>query len=93
MKLHSAYLAVPSPITDDRVREFAFQLYEQSGRTPGRDLENWLEAAALLTERVVARESNRRRHDLASRWEETFFRLTPPVGPTSKSGKQSLTRV
>lgn len=92
MKLHSAYLATPSPVTDDRVREFAFQIYEQSGRTPGRDLENWLEAAALLTERVVAHRSNRRRHDLAARMEETFFDLTPPVAPTSSSGSRSHTR-
>lgn len=89
MKLHSTYLATPYAVTDDRVREFAFQLYEQSGRTPGRDLENWLEAAALLTERVVAHRSNRRRQDLASRMEETFFQLTPPAGLGSSSGKRS----
>ncbi len=93
MKLQAAYLATPSPVTEERVREFAFQLYEQSGRTPGRDLENWLEAAALLTERFVAHRSNRRRHDLASRMEESFFRLTPPVVPASNSGNQSHTRV
>ena len=39
--------------TDDAVRDYAYHLYEQSGSTPGRDLENWLEATDCLKRRTT----------------------------------------
>ena len=30
------------------VSDYAYHLYEQSGRTPGRALDNWLEAEACI---------------------------------------------
>lgn len=39
--------AIPAP-TEAEVRDLAYHLYEQSGCTPGRDLDNWLEASAVL---------------------------------------------
>ena len=35
--------------TEQQIAERARQIYEASGRIPGRDLENWLEAEAQLT--------------------------------------------
>jgi hypothetical protein len=32
----------------DQIAQRAFQIWEQSGRRPGRDLENWLQAEAEL---------------------------------------------
>jgi len=37
----------PTP-SDDAIRAYAQHLYEESGRAPGRDLENWLKATAHL---------------------------------------------
>lgn len=38
---------IPGPSEED-VRDYAFHLYQQRGRVPGRDLDDWLEAAACL---------------------------------------------
>lgn len=44
--MKSKTLKNPTPVEPDEetVRDYARHLYEQSGRLPGRDLENWLEA-------------------------------------------------
>ncbi len=47
---------------EDQVRDYAYHLYEQSNRVPGRDLENWLEASACLRARIPAQESGERLH-------------------------------
>ena len=39
---------VVDPVLEQRVREAAYFIYERSGRVDGRELENWLEAEALL---------------------------------------------
>lgn len=39
---------VPRP-THEEIAERARAIYEQSGRAPGRDVQNWLEAEAQLT--------------------------------------------
>jgi hypothetical protein len=36
------------PGHEERVREAAYFIYERSGRVAGREVENWLEAEALL---------------------------------------------
>ena len=38
---------VPQP-KDEAIRDYAYHLYEQSGFLPNRDLDNWLEATAIL---------------------------------------------
>lgn len=56
----------PVEPTDDDVREYARHLYEQSGRIPGRDLDNWLEAKACIMAHVpVHRSHTRLQHQLA----------------------------
>jgi hypothetical protein len=35
-----------------RIARKAYELYEQSGRIEGRDLENWLEAERVIGQRV-----------------------------------------
>jgi hypothetical protein len=37
-----------TPGHEERVREAAYFVYERSGRVAGREVENWLEAEALL---------------------------------------------
>jgi hypothetical protein len=57
----SAKTAAPVPtFTEEDIRSYAEHLYEQSGRIPGRDLDNWLEAKACL-EACVPREQSHRR--------------------------------
>jgi len=51
------------PFTEDDVRAYAEHLYEQSGRVPGRDLDNWLEAKACLQANVPREQSHRRLHE------------------------------
>lgn len=48
--------ASPDPKLDNKVKEeeiraLAFQLYLDRGRIEGQDLENWLEAEAILREK------------------------------------------
>ena len=41
----------PNPtngVREEQIRELAFQLYVDRGRIEGQDLENWLEAEAIL---------------------------------------------
>ena len=40
--------STPMPAYEQRVREAAYFIYERSGRVAGRELDNWLEAEALL---------------------------------------------
>lgn len=49
-------------ISEADIRAYAYHLYEQSGRIPGRDLENWLEARACLLANIPARHSHTRLH-------------------------------
>ena len=46
--------------THEEIAKRAFELFEQSGRKPGRDMENWLTAEAQLLKapNVQARPSN-----------------------------------
>jgi hypothetical protein len=48
MKSNSAHPAPDRP-TEAEIRAFAHEIYIRSGWLPGRDLENWLEAEAILT--------------------------------------------
>ena len=54
--------AVPV-ITDDDIRSYAEHLYDQSGRVPGHDLDNWLEAKACLEASIPREQSHRRLHE------------------------------
>ena len=49
-------------LREDDIRSYAEHLYDQSGREPGHDLENWLEAEACLRSRLLSSRAERRRH-------------------------------
>jgi hypothetical protein len=49
-------------VTDDEIRDYAYHLFEQSDRIPGRDLDNWLEAKACLEANVPKHQSHLRLH-------------------------------
>jgi hypothetical protein len=51
----------PAPCEED-IRNYAYHLYEQSGRMLGHDLDNWLEATACLTARIPEHCTHRRLH-------------------------------
>jgi hypothetical protein len=51
----------PEP-SEELIRDYAEHLYEQSGRIPGRDLDNWLEARACLEANIPKLHSHRRLH-------------------------------
>jgi hypothetical protein len=36
------------PAAEEQIRELAFKLYEQRGRQDGHDVEDWLEAEAII---------------------------------------------
>ena len=46
--------------SEELVRDYAQHLYEQSGRIPGRDLDNWLEAKACLEACIPRHQSHAR---------------------------------
>jgi hypothetical protein len=56
-----------SPVTsrlpsDEEIRDYAQHLYEQSGRQPGHDLDNWLEAKACLEANIPKQHAHARLH-------------------------------
>jgi hypothetical protein len=36
---------------EEEIRQLAYELYEKSGKIPGREMENWLEAERMVMER------------------------------------------
>lgn len=48
MKKQPAKRRVHREPDEELIRDYAQHIYEQSGRIPGRDLDNWLEARACL---------------------------------------------
>ena len=56
----STTTATASPFTEEDIRSYAEHLFEQGGRIPGRDVDNWLEAKACLEANVPREESHRR---------------------------------
>jgi hypothetical protein len=47
---------------EEAVRDYAYHLYEQSGRIAGHDLDNWLEAEACLRANIPIHRSRARLH-------------------------------
>lgn len=39
----------------DEIRKKAYELFETSGKKPGRDLDNWLEAERIVKQRMTLR--------------------------------------
>lgn len=55
--------SVPRASTDeDLIRDYAYHLYVQNGRIPGRDIDNWLEAKACLKANVPLHRTHARLH-------------------------------
>lgn len=50
----------PAQPSEDAIRDYAYHLYEQSGRRAGHDLDNWLEAEACLAANVARSDSHQR---------------------------------
>lgn len=51
----------------DEIAKVAYELYEKSGRVPGRDLENWLEAEKI----VMARHKGQKKTSSGTKKSET----------------------
>lgn len=47
---------------EDLIRDYAAHLWEQSGRVPGHDLDNWLEAKACIRAAIPRHQSRHRLH-------------------------------
>jgi len=49
-------------VLEEEIRLLAYELYERSGRAPGRDLDNWLEAERIVFEKygLVKRQREKR---------------------------------
>lgn len=45
--------AAPSSASREEIARVAYQLYEQRGRTPGHDREDWLEAERIVRARAA----------------------------------------
>ena len=54
-------LVLNKPCESD-IRDYAYHLYEQSNRMPGRDLANWREAKACLEANIPSHASHHRLH-------------------------------
>ncbi len=46
--------SAPSEPSEEEIRSHAYRLYQESGCVPGRDLENWLNAATYLRGRMFS---------------------------------------
>lgn len=60
MRKKPVHVRVQHEPNEEVVREYAEHLYEQSGRIPGRDLDNWLEAKACLEANIPRHQSHTR---------------------------------
>jgi Protein of unknown function (DUF2934) len=80
MKITPTPPVVSTAPSDDVIRDYAFHLYEQSGRAPGRDLDNWQEATACLNANIPAHRSHHRLHNHAA-----GVALATPSAPSVKS--------
>jgi len=49
-------------LREDDIRSYAEHLYDQGGRQPGHDLDNWLEAEACLRSHLAPSRAELRRH-------------------------------
>lgn len=56
-----SHTAAPT-LAEDTVRDYAYHLYVQSGRIPGRDLDNWLEAEACICANIPKERAHVRLH-------------------------------
>jgi hypothetical protein len=56
---------VTPAIEEEAIRDYAYHLYEQSGRVPGHDLDHWLEARACLAANLPAQHTRTRLHRMA----------------------------
>jgi hypothetical protein len=61
-KNHPASTLVGPKVTEAEIRDYAQHLFEQSGRIPGRDLDNWLEAKACLEAHIPRHLTHLRLH-------------------------------
>jgi len=61
-KDHPASTPVRPKATEAEIRDYAQHLFEQSGRIPGRDLDNWLEAKACLEANIPRHLTHLRLH-------------------------------
>ncbi len=50
--------APPEPIVEQAIRQRAYELYVERGKTPGRALDDWLQAEAELVEGHSSSDSN-----------------------------------
>jgi hypothetical protein len=81
----------PAEVTEEDIRAYAYHLYEQSGRTPDRDTDNWLEAEACLRANIPAHSSHLRlHHHLARSASERPTAEEPRV--TARPGKRATAR-
>ena len=86
--LHAPSLDHPS---ENEIRDYAYLLYEQNNRIPGRDLENWMEAKACLIARIPAQASHMRlQHFIASHEYGNIEKDTHPEGEHVRSALHPL---
>ena len=55
--------------SEDAIRDYAYQLYQQSSGVPDHDLDHWLEATACLRANIPALRSGTRLHQYVNRSE------------------------
>ena len=67
MKTNIIGTNAPEAVMESAIRDYAYHLYLQSGRIPGRDLDNWLEAEALIKTPLKSRSNHRRISPLRER--------------------------
>jgi hypothetical protein len=86
--LHSPSLDHPS---EKEIRDYAYHLYEQSNRIPGRDLENWMEAKACLVAHIPACASHiRLQQFIACHENGTIAKEAHPEGEHARSALHPL---
>jgi Protein of unknown function (DUF2934) len=48
--------------SEDTIRDYAYQLYQQGDHLPGHEIDHWLEAIACLQAKIPARLASTRLH-------------------------------
>ena len=85
MKKNMKPALVPIEPTEADIRAYAFHLYEQNGRIPGRDMENWLEAKACILANIPPHSAHVRLHRHLHHQQSNFRKLAAFTVPNPEA--------
>ena len=76
-------------ISDDRIRERAYQIWEREGRPYGRDYDHWVQARVELIAEATASERPRKSAQLSTPAKPTAPKAGRQLRPAARTKKRA----